>query len=89
MTTENEKTPWFTGGERPVREGVYEMGNVEPDGNCFDGYAYFDGQGWGLRSKTPDDAVLSYSMFGSAPTINPDKWRGLAQCPQPDLFASL
>lgn len=81
MTNDEEKTPWFTGAEQPAREGVYET--------QFGGYAYFDMKGWGLTSLTPDDAVVSYSMFGAEPTIPPTKWRGLAECPQPDLFASL
>lgn len=80
MTTEDEKTPWFMGGDRPVREGVYET----LDG----GYAYFDGDKWGLSDKTPDDAAMAYSMFGPY-EHKQTQWRGLAQCPQPDLFASL
>lgn len=89
MNTE-QFTNWFDWFIEPVREGVYEIINVEPNGDGVAGFAYFDGANWGLRSNSPDDAVLSYSMFGAEPDICPDLWRGLSEPagePEVDLFA--
>ncbi len=80
MTTEDKLTPWFDQGQAPAREGSYEMEHG--------GYAYFDGEHWGFTDKTPEDAEMTYSMFGPQLDKQPC-WRGLAECPQPDLFASL
>lgn len=89
MSTE-QFTDWFEGSVKPVRDGVYEITNVEPNGDRVAGFSYFDGTNWGLRSNSPDDAVLTYSMFGAEPAICPDIWRGLSEPavePEADLFA--
>jgi hypothetical protein len=62
------KTPWFDGGEHPVRIGVYERdhcGNLE--------YSYWNGAGWNFAAKTVGGASLNkvFSRFQDLP------WRGL------------
>lgn len=89
MNTE-QFTNWFDWSIKPVRDGVYEIVYVEPNGDRVAGFSYFDGANWGLRSNSPDDAVLTYSMFGAEPGICPDIWRGLSEPagePEVDLFA--
>ena len=77
--TEDQLTPWYPIDVTPKREGVYEVKQG--------GYSYCDTRHWGLLGVTPDDAVVAYSMFGTVPQAV-YQWRGLVECPQPDLFAS-
>lgn len=75
-----ELTDWFPGSVLPVREGVYQTGEAT--------YAYFDDTagGWTPDCCSPAEAFTE-ALFGSAMRKTVDQWRGLAKCPEPDLFA--
>lgn len=81
--TEEELTPWFEGDVKPIHEGVYQTGETtfaywlnNPLGGC-----------WTQDCPTVADAELE-SLFGLTARTTVQRWRGFAQCPQPDLFAS-
>ena len=68
-------TPWFTRGEKPARDGVYQqMCGLKREV----GYQKFSNGQWGPWARTPEVAARA---AGRADTQN-DKWRGLAGRPK-------
>lgn len=65
-------TPWFPPEVLPIHEGVYERKY-----HWGRGYAYWDGEDWGLSEETPEDAAL-WVNWSSAEVC---EWRGLATQP--------
>jgi len=70
-------TPWFHGGVRPDRAGVYER---DYGGIKNFGYSKFDGQQWFFRAPSVDAAWAEIS--GSSLISSTIKWRGLASDPK-------
>lgn len=71
-----KRTPWFSGMECPVREGVYERRLYNHhNGDELLVYSYWDGQQWFVGAYTPEEA-MSMLLYGPTMTLYRE-WRGL------------
>jgi hypothetical protein len=69
-----EVTPWFHGGVKPKRKGVYQL----PSGSGHQvGYQKWGGIGWGVWSSDP--AIAAASRHYADAAYQDDKWRGLTK----------
>lgn len=76
MPSKPKLTPWFPGGVKPARVGIYEREWPDLIGPF---YARWDGFYWGLSRKTVDEAIGAIDHWEIA---HPDRrWRGLASNP--------
>ena len=72
-------TDWFVNGEKPVREGVYEVKSLMLGGPV---YSYWDGERWGCATLNKVEAY-EFRTYAT-PRLHLDvKWRGLAEEPKP------
>ena len=72
-----EKTPWFTGGEKPVHIGVYET--QHPFREDWTVYQYWNGKAWGKYCPSPHRAAQAGNFPSS---FQHQTWRGLAEKPK-------
>ena len=74
-----KRTPWFTGLEYPVREGVYErkLFNYHQREPLIV-YSYWDGQQWYVGGCSPDEAMILAEECGPTMTLYRE-WRGLEE----------
>ena len=82
--TEDQLTPWFPGHIQPERLGVYQTGEQ----SFASWYASANGPAWSKDCPTIEEAELEVLFGSSEPRNGVERWRGLSECPQPDLFAS-
>lgn len=77
---DQELTPWFVNGEKPVCNGVYAVRS-----GGFRGFAYWSkADGWGAGADTPSEAYEDQHSGGIAGFFHTDgrAWRGLAHPPK-------
>lgn len=82
-------TPWFSGAERPARDGVYERRARLRNGHMSSsvvGFAKWIHGGWNYSRETVERAERDY---GNESSYQPDRdsgldfeWRGLAKEPK-------
>ena len=75
MSKKPKLTPWFPGGEKPARDGVYERDHISW-GRC---YSLFSMGVWLLPAATPEIAMTE--TVESSRQREP--WRGLTENPSP------
>ena len=69
-------TPWFVNGEKPARDGLYEVRSVIGQHPVF---SYWDGKRWGWICPTKGEAEKRRRER----TYRQDcEWRGLAEEPK-------
>ncbi|HQR98119.1 MULTISPECIES: hypothetical protein [unclassified Polaromonas] len=81
MSKKQKLTPWFPGGVKPVRDGVYEA-EWDYEDSCIVYYNYFDGLHWHSGQIYLQDARPEYPRLpGRLGGHIPKSWRGLAVKP--------
>jgi hypothetical protein len=70
---EQEKTPWFSGDEKPVREGVYERDYSDEQDGSFALFCRWNGWSWFCGYGTVHSALCTSAV---APCQS-FPWRGL------------
>lgn len=68
-------TPWFTSGQKPVREGVYE---VLPT-TLPKAFSYWNGKRWSWICRTKEEAKRRRATVTKRQDC---QWRGLAEGPK-------
>jgi hypothetical protein len=71
MNAQSQKlTPWFSGGEKPVRSGPYErLYREEPEDTSFCFYC-LETDKWLLGAASPSEAERWYDLYESSESIS-------------------
>lgn len=69
-----KKTGWYSGDQKPVRVGLYEVKNRDDSRRV--GYKWWDGKRWSLFRRNLQEAVA----FNRKPSgFQESIWRGLTE----------
>lgn len=77
MKKDSDVTAWFTGNEKPSREGVYER-DISTSANPTPVYSYWNGNAWCMWAFTIPQAHQYVAQESRYQNL---AWRGLASKP--------